>query len=283
MGRPLKIQKYGTMQGIFYNNQSQGTTAAAVALDQGYPSFNAPTSMDLATVVKPAGSNPPWLGVVGGKRGGAVSATYPVIECQVNIALATGVGQGVSNGVILRQKGNRKFFVMSSGTTVQDESLRPGNAYMIASLGNTNWQALGAPAGAIVGTIFTCTVSGVGLGTNGTAYLCGTCVLDNTTSPTVGNMAITFSYNDSTVKYVSKITNRFLQDFTGGETGGNANTGNVWADTAVQGNKLYDANFFTDEGTEAKSGADVATWGTNGSVQNTNGSLDLAIVENYTS
>jgi hypothetical protein len=45
----------------------------------------------------------------------------------------------------------------------------------------------------------------------------------------------------------------------------------------------FAANFFSDEGTTAKGGAEVATWGTNGSEQLATGALDLAIVENYTS
>ena len=273
MGRPLKISKYST---------GSGSGGAAVVIDQAYPPFASPTSMDTATAVVPTGANPPWLGVVGGLRGTQVTTTYPVVECQVNIALATGVGAGAHNGAVIRQKGNRKFLVVDY-TTIQDEDLLPGNAYMIASLGTTDWQALGAPAGAIVGTIFTCTVSGSGLTTTGTAYLVGQCVLDNTTSPTVGNMAITFSYGDSAAMYVSKLTNRFLQDFAGGETGGSANTGDVWNPDNIVNNVLFDANFFTDEGTVAKSGADTATWGTNGSEQNAAGTLNLGIVENYTS
>jgi hypothetical protein len=59
--------------------------------------------------------------------------------------------------------------------------------------------------------------------------------------------------------------------------------------TAVEGLKVSGQKAsgalksFSRELLQAKSGADVATWGTNGSVQNTNGSLNLAIVENYTS
>ena len=266
MGRPLKIQKYST---------GSGNGGAAVAVDQAYPPFSA-----LIAPTPPTGTSPLWLGVVGGARGGSVSATYPVVECQVNITLATGVGAGAANGIIIRQKGARKFMVQDL-TAIQDEAIRPGNAYKITSLGTTNWQALGAPAGAVVGTIFTATVTGAGLTTTGVVNLVGTCVLDNTTSPTAGNMAITFSYGDSSAMYVSKLTNRFLQDFSGGETGGNANTGNVWNPAQVINNELFDANFFTDEGTEVKSGAETATWA--GTQQNSDGTLNLGIVENYTS
>ena len=81
--------------------------------------------------------------------------------------------------------------------------------------------------------------------------------------------------------YISKLTNRFVQDFNGGETGGNANTGNVWNPAQVVNDIEYAANFFTDESTFGKSGADVATWA--GTQQNSNGTLGLAQVEKFTS
>ena len=98
-------------------------------------------------------------------------------------------------------------------------------------------------------------------------------------TPTAGNMSISFfaGATDSTEQAISKLTNKFLSDFTGGETGGSANTGDVWAQSAVVQNVRYDANFFSDEGTEIKSGAEADTFA------NTTGQLDLAIVENYTS
>lgn len=283
MGRPLKIQKYSAMSGIFYDNTAQGATAQAVAIDQGYPPFAAPTSMETATVVvpQPVTTPLPFTGVVGGLRGGAVSATYPVVEVQVNIALATGAGAGVANGAIIRQKGSHKFFVVDY-TAIQVEAILPGNAYMIATAGTTNWEALGAPAGYAVGTIFTATVSGSGLATTGTAYLVGTCVLVNSASPTAGNMSISMAVSgDSTATYISKLTNRFVQDFNGGETGGNASTGDAWNADQVINDREYVANFFTDESTFAKSGAETATWA--GTQQNSNGTLGLAEIEKYTS
>jgi hypothetical protein len=236
--------------------------------------------MDLPTVVlpQPQTSPLPYTGVVGGLRGGAVSATYPVVECQVNIAKPDGTGFGAHNGAIIRQKGVRKFMVVDY-TSIADEALIQGAAYMIATLGSTNWQLFGAPAGATVGTIFTATTVGFNSGT-GTAYAVGTCTLYSTT-PTAGNMAITMSIADSTPTYVSKLTNKFVQDFNGGEAGGSANTGNVWSEAKVVNNIDYATNFFVDGEQFTKSGADVATWaGTN---QNSNGTLTMAEVEHYTS
>ena len=276
MGRPLKISKTNPMAGIF----TTGPTAQSVNVDQGYPPFAAPTSMDTATVVYPQPQTTlPFTGVVGGDYTlSTPSTSYPVVECQVNIALPSGAGQGVANGRIIRQKGARKFLVASS-TNVQDSSCVVGASYQILTLDTTNWQQMGAPAGAQAGTIFTCTAVCANP-QNGVALLVGVCTLYSTT-PTAGNMAITMSISNSTPTYISKLTNKFAQDFNGGETGGNANTGDVWAESDVIDNIEYAANFFSDGEQFAKSGAEVATWaGTN---QNSNGTLTLAEVEHYTS
>jgi len=284
MGRPLKIQKTNAMAGIFYNNDSQGTTAASVNVDQAYPPFAAPTSMDLATVVlpSPATSPLPFTGVVGGAPVlSSPSASYPVVSCQVNIALPSGTGQGVATGRIIRQKGAHKFLVVSN-TTVNDEDAVVGATYMILSLGGTNWQQMGAPAGAAAGTIFTCTAT-VASASTGTALLVGVCVLSDTNTPTAGNMSISMAVGgDSTEVYISKLTNRFAQDFNGGEAGGNANTGDVWAANQVVNDIEYASNFFTDTSTFAKSGAEVDTW--SGTQQpGNNGTLELAQIEKITS
>ena len=272
------------MSGIF----TTGPTAQAVAIDQAYPPFAAPSSMDEPTVVvpQPATTPLPFTGVVGGQRGGAVSTTYPVVECQVNIALPSGSGAGVHNGAIIRQKGARKFMVVDY-TALADEAIVQGATYQIATVGTTNWTLFGAPAGYAVGTIFTATANGSNSG-DGTCYLVGTCVLVNSGSPTAGNMCVSMNVGgDSSQVFISKLTNRFVQDFNGGETGGNANTGNVWNETAVTNNIDYAANFFTDESTFAKSGADVATWSTSAPVNSqqpgNNGTIELAQVEKYTS
>jgi hypothetical protein len=284
MGRPLKISKYSAMSGIF----TTGPTADAVVVDNAYNPFAAPTALDVPTVVlpQPATSPLPYTGVVGGLRGTQVTSTTPIVECQVNIAKPDGTGFGAHNGAIIRQKGARKFLVVDY-TSIADDNLILGAAYMIAVLGSTNWQSFGAPAGATVGTIFTATAAGSNSGT-GTAYAVGTCVLKAQAvgSLTVGNMSITMAVGgDSTAVYISKLTNKFVQDFNGGETGGNANTGDVWAPTQVVNNIDYAANFFTDTSTFAKSGAETATWSvSNGSSQpNHNGTLELAQVEKYTS
>jgi hypothetical protein len=287
MGRPLKIAKNSPMSGIFYDNTNQGTTAQSVLVDVAYPPFAAPTSMDTATVVlpSPATSPVPFTGVVGGAPVlSAPSTSFPVVSCQVNIALPSGSGQGVATGRIIRQKGAHKFLVVSN-TTVNDEDMVVGASYMILSLGGTNWQQMGAPVGATAGTIFTCTAT-VAAASTGTGLLVGTCVLTDSNTPTVGNMSISMAVGgDSTEVYISKLTNRFAQDFNGGAAGGSANTGDVWNADQVVNDIEYAANFFTDESTFAKSGAEVDTWtSANGSDQpGQNGTLELAQIEKITS
>jgi hypothetical protein len=212
------------------------------------------------------------------------SSSYPVVSCQVNIALPDGTGSGVATGRIIRQKGAHKFLVVD-GTTVNDEDMLVSATYMILSLGGTNWQQMGAPAGAIAGTIFTCTAT-VASASTGTALLVGTCVLTDSNTPTVGNMSISMAVGgDSTEVYISKLTNKFAQDFNGGATGGSANTGNAWNADQVVNDIEYAANFFTDSSTFAKSGAEVDTWtSANGSDQpGQNGTLELAQIEKITS
>jgi hypothetical protein len=107
----------------------------------------------------------------------------------------------------------------------------------------------------------------------------GICILANEAQGALssGNMNISFSQDsDSSEVLISKLTNKYAYDFTGGEVGGSADGG--WDYDKVTQNVRYVANFFTDEGTEIKSG-------TNGQ-QNTatqQNNLSLVIVEKYTS
>ena len=107
----------------------------------------------------------------------------------------------------------------------------------------------------------------------------GVCILANEAQGalTSGNMNISYSLDaDSSEVLISKLTNKYAYDFTGGEVGGSTDGG--WAQSAVQQNVRYAANFFTDEGTEIKSG----TTGQANSATQQN-LLSLVIVESYTS
>jgi len=259
MGRPLKIQKTST---------GSGNDGASVGVDLGFPNFGSLT----APVVNTADtlSATEYLGVVGGAAPtDAPTTTNPRIDVTVNIAAPSGSGIGSATGYIIRQKGSHKYLVGDT-TGVTGGAFVVGQAYQITAVGTTNWTAAGAPGNFGVGTIFTATTVGDG---NGTANSVGVCVLDDDTTPAAGLMAITFTIGDSTATTISKLTNKFLLDFTGGST---------YAATSVIGDKRFAANFFTDEGTVIKSGTTAAAnSGTvSGGQQNL---LDLALVDKVTS
>ena len=256
MGRPLKIQKYATNSGV-------GTPGAAVGIDIGYPNFGSLT----AAVVNSANtlSANDYLGVVGGISTSAASATNPRVRVAVNIALPSGSGAGAHDGSIIRQKGAHKYLVVDT-TSVADEDMVVGAAYQIKTTGTTNWQVCGAPAGYVVGTIFTCTAVGAG---TGTANLVGVCILSDAADPTVGNMSIAWMQNDSSELYLSKLTNKWMLDWTGGST---------YTASAVLADVRYASNFFTDEGTVIKSGTTGAS-----NVSGQQNLVNLAIIQNYTS
>jgi hypothetical protein len=267
MGRPLKIKKVSEAS---YNS----TTGANPGTDVGFNAFN-----QLTNPVLPTGgaiNTGEFVGVVGGSNT-VDTATYPTVKCRVFI---TGIS-AEEDGYIIRQKGAHKYLV---GGTTERTALVAGVAYRITTVGNTDWNAYGVSGTAAVGTIFTASAVLANTGT-GRANAVGVCVLSSEadTALNEGDMNITYSVGDSTATNISKLTNKFLQNFAGGATGGNANTGDVWVATDTVDNVAFVANFFSDEGTMAKSGAQVDTWGANGSEQNAGGTLDLAIVENYNS
>jgi hypothetical protein len=260
MGRPLKIQKTST---------GSGNGGAAVSVDIGFPNFGSLTAP--VTNTGDTLSATEYLGVVGGAAPtDTPSATNPRIDVIVNIAAPDGSGIGVAAGYIIRQKGSHKYLV-GDATGVNDGSFVVGQAYQVVTLGTTNWQSIGAEADIAVGGIFTAT--GANGGGNGVAYSVGVCVLDNDTTPAAGLMAITFTNTDSSATTISKLTNKFLLDWTGGSD---------YAAASVVADKRYATNFFTDEGTVIKSGTTGAA--NTGTVQSGQQNLlDLAIVDNVTS
>ena len=272
MGRALKIQKYGTAQGITYNaNGTANTPAAAVSVDQGYPNFGSLTDPVYNSADTLSASD--FLGAVGGLSTSATSATYPIILPQVNISTADGSSTGAGNGRIIRQKGAHKFLVAYVASATADESFIVGQAYSVAVVGTTDWAAVGAGTNVAVGDIFTATAVGSG---TGTAYPVGQCVLSNTGTPAAGYMSIEFSVGDSAAVYASYITNKWIRDWNG-MTVGNYSNDNTGVNVQSSEN-FYPVNFFTDEGTVTWSGAEVI-----GGATSQNGSLQLAQVVKSTS
>jgi len=280
MGRALKIQKNNVGAGTTVSGSNPVVTSynQTVLADAAYPNFGSLTNPAYNTPVQTLDTTQ-YLGVVGGSPAtSTASATYPEISALVNILLVDGSDSQTATssytGRIIRQKGSHKFLVAATGATIADEDLLVGQAYQIASLGTTNWQACGAPAGAAVGDVFTCTAD-AGAGT-GTAYAVGQCVLSNTATPTAGNMSILYSVGDSSAVYASYITNKWVRDWNG-MTYGNYSNSNLG--TNVQSNEnFYPTNFFTDEGNVTWSGAEVIS-----SAQAQNGTLQLAQIASVTS
>ena len=257
MGRPLKIKQISETS---YNS----STGANPGVDIGFNPFSALTAPVVPTGFTP-GSATEYEGVVGGSST-VDSANYPVVKCRVNI---TNSFTGEDDGYILRQKGAHKYLV-ATDTAIDPADAVIGVTLRIAALGDTEWASMGAPAGYVVGTVFTPVVASPP-GTTGTAQEVGVCVLadEGDGAVTAGNMNITFTLNDSTARRISKLTNKFMLDFTGGST---------YAATSVINDVRYASNFFTDEGTVIKSGTTGS--GNTGTQQNL---LDLGIVENYNS
>lgn len=128
------------------------------------------------------------------------------------------------NGYILRQKGKKKFLV-ARNQTINDEFIAAGGTYYIQTVSNTNWQALGAGPDAAVGKIFTATVSGAGLATNGVVYAVGVCTLTEAAQAdlTRNQMSVSLDKASGTDTYASAVTNHFVLDFT--DNGSDENTG----------------------------------------------------------
>jgi len=248
MGRPLKIQKLST---------GSGNSGASVSVDLAYPNFGSLTAPVFNSPVQTLNNNQ-YLGVVGGAAPtDTPTTTNPRIDVTVNIAAPDGSGIGVAQGYIIRQKGAHKYLV-GDVTGVTGGAFVVGQAYQIVTVGTTNWTAAGAGANFGIGTIFTATTVGDG---DGVANSVGVCVLDNDVTPAAGLMAITYTQTDSTATPLSKLTNKFLLDWTGGST--------YEADQVINDVRIV-ANFFTDEGTVIKSGTAQTT-------------ITLAIVDNVTS
>ena len=219
MGRPLKIQKYGTNQGI-------GQYGAAVPVDEGFNMWS-----QLTNPVYPVTMTSSNFGGVVGGASDVSQAAYPVVKC---IAYIPGDSQ-YRYAFIIRQKANIKYLV-AAPVAIQDEDIVAGQTYYINTAGNTNWKALGGPTNASAGDVFTATKAGTGLTTTGVVYIAGVCTLVDDVTPTVGNMAITMNVGaDSTEITISKLTNKFALDYSSPQV-------------------RYATNFWTDEGTAIKSG-----------------------------
>ena len=226
----------------------------STTIDIGFNDFG---NLTAATIPTGLTSNQ-FIGVVGGANAGIATAAYPVVLVGANV---NGV---VGNAYIIRQKGTTKYLV-GAQDVVTANVLTPGFSYVITSVGTTNWSLIGADATYAVGDIFTATAASTdGSGTASDVGICTLTNQGNTAALTSGQMNMLFSYdgNVANVVPVQRLKNKFILDYA---------------------NTEYAATFFDTGNTTPKSGAEVATWGTNGSTQNSTGTLTTGEVQNYTS
>jgi hypothetical protein len=232
MGRPLKIQRLSPGSGII-----TAVVAQPVSIDAGYPQFQ---NMDNPTQVIPAGMTAAeFLGVVGGGYdGGVATATFPVVAVNAFFPIA---GAGAA-AYILTQKGQYKYLVAAQAT-VAVTAIIVGNAYVVNSLGTTNWTAIGAGVNPVIGDVFTATAVGTG---TGLVSEVAACYLSNvaTGALVAGQMNLSFTVNSTTI-LASRLTNKY-----------------IW-DDAVPPNR-YAVNFFVSGNAAPNPLAGVAVTGTAG-------------------
>lgn len=118
---------------------------------------------------------------------------------------------GSQNGMLYRQKSKKKFMTVMN-TSVQDEGIAAGGMYIITSVSDTDWQALGAGPDAAYGKVFTATANGVGLSTNGVVQPVAICTLVDDATPAPGEMRIAV-YNDGSTTNAMELTNHWVRDF----------------------------------------------------------------------
>ena len=133
----------------------------------------------------------------------------------------------------IKQKGARRYLV-ADVSAVNDEDIVAGSSYVIATLGTTDWAALGCPGTAFVGKVFRAKVAGTGLTTTGTAQLAQVAKLVSGTPAAAGEMKLTgYLGGDQTQPVVLRKLNKrtansyagtrykwfLIDDSTGGEHG----------------------------------------------------------------
>jgi len=143
------------------------------------------------------------IGVVGG----STAITGAQIRARVKIGSNTN-----ADGYIVRQKGSKKFLVAEL-TSVAVTSAVADQEYLILTVGNTDFTAIGAGE-STVGTIFTATGAGTG---TGTVYRVGVCTLVDKADGSLGadEMSITMQEDDSSTLRLARVSNRYGIDFAG--------------------------------------------------------------------
>ena len=162
------------------------------------------TAKTQTTGIVDSGFSSATSGVVGGATGQAGTQ----VLARVKIGAQTE-----ANGYIIRQKGKSKFLVAST-TAIQDEDIKSGNTYVITNTSNTNWTYFGVK-NAANGVVFTATVDGTSLTTNGVANQVTVCTLANIANSSLTNntMTVECTYANSVTFKAKTLSNHHVTDF----------------------------------------------------------------------
>ena len=158
---------------------------------------------------KAAGIDTGFPSTTSGVVGGSTSISGNQILARVKIG-----AQAEANGYIIRQKGKSKFLV-ASVTAIQDEDIKSGNTYVITDTSGTDWTYFGVQSAAN-GTVFTATVDGTGLTTNGVVNQVAVCTLADTANSSLAAnaMTVTCTYANSSTFRAKTLSNHHVTNFS---------------------------------------------------------------------
>jgi hypothetical protein len=118
-------------------------------------------------------------------------------------------------GSILRQKGKKKYLV-TENTALVPTAIVAGESYLIVSVGDTDWEAIGAGPDAAVGKVFVATATPGVTGSAGTVSRVGICTTANLANAnlTANTMNMVATKADANTVFLNTLTNYKAVDFT---------------------------------------------------------------------
>jgi hypothetical protein len=158
--------------------------------------------------------------------GTTITSVVSAVNGSLTQAVSSQLGAGANDAYVYYVSGitgGQDSITLNLNAPIAATAMVNGNNYTITTLGTTNWATFGAPAGYVVGTLFTAT--GAGTGT-------GTCTVPSK----IFNMVVTELYgvaassvlNGTSSNGVTPSTSTAVPSFTPGNN--NANGGNfVWS------------------------------------------------------
>jgi hypothetical protein len=148
------------------------------------------------------------------RNGVQVFGTY--VGAAEGIRAESFFGSNQNDVYIIKQKGARRYLV-ADVSAVNDEDIVAGSSYVIASLGTTDWAALGCPGTAFVGKVFRAKIAGSGLTTTGTAQIVQVAKIVNAEPAAAGEMRLRGFLNGDPAQPITlrKLNKRTATSFAG--------------------------------------------------------------------